>query len=147
MKYTFNGSEFMNRGAGYGEWERTNLSLYDRLGGKNGIQSVVELFYGKIKDDSNVSHYFRNIDYSKLMEHQTVFLSFATGGPDYYTGRSLTQSHEHLKITPAHFDDVLGHLSDSPIESGVTGSDIVQVLALLLPLKSRITLDNKKPSV
>ena len=29
-----------------------NLSLYDRLGGKNGIQSAVELFYGKIKDDS-----------------------------------------------------------------------------------------------
>lgn len=121
-----------------------NISLYDRLGGKNGIQLAVELFYGKIKDDSRISHYFRNIDYAKLMEHQTVFLSFATGGPDYYTGRSLTQSHEHLKITSAHFDDVLGHLADSLIESGVTGRDIVQVLALLLPLKARMTLDSNK---
>ncbi|SFA77275.1 hemoglobin [Cohnella sp. OV330] len=122
-------------------------SLYDRLGGKTGIHSVVERFYGKIQEDSKVSHYFRNIDYAKLMEHQTVFLSFATGGPDYYAGKSLTQAHEHLKITPAHFDDVLGHLSDALIESGVIGSDIVQVLALLLPLKSRMTRDPMKPSV
>ncbi len=121
-----------------------NISLYDRLGGKSGIQSAVELFYEKIKDDPRVSHYFRNIDFAKLMEHQTVFLSFATGGPDYYTGRSLTQSHEHLNITSEHFDDVLGHLTDSLIESGVTGSDVVQVLALLLPLKARLTRDAKK---
>jgi hemoglobin len=121
-----------------------NLSLYDLLGGKNGIQSVVELFYGKIKDDSRVSHYFRNIDFAKLMEHQTIFLSFATGGPDYYTGKSLTQSHEHLNITSAHFDDVLGHLTDSLIELGVTGRDIVHVLALLLPLKAQMIRDPKE---
>ena len=59
----------------------------------------------------------------------------------------MTQSHEHLKITSAHFDDVLGHLTDSLIELSVTGRDIVQVLAMLLPLKARITLDIKKPSV
>lgn len=121
-----------------------NISLYDRLGGKSGIQSAVELFYGKIKDDPRVSHYFRNIDYAKLMEHQTVFLSFATGGPEYYTGRSLTQSHEHLNITSEHFDAVLGHLTDSLVESGVAGSDVVQVLSLLLPLKARLTRDAKK---
>jgi hemoglobin len=118
--------------------------LYDRLGGKNGIQSVVELFYGKIKDDSRVSHYFRHIDFAKLMEHQTIFLSFASGGPNYYTGKSLTQSHEHLNITSAHFDDVLGHLTDSLIELRVTGRDIVQVLSLLLPLRAQIIKDPKE---
>ncbi|RED58015.1 group I truncated hemoglobin [Cohnella lupini] len=122
-----------------------NISLlYDRLGGRSGIQSAVELFYAKVKDDPRVSHYFRNIDFAKLMEHQTVFLSFATGGPDYYTGKSLKQSHEHLNITSAHFDDVLGHLTDSLVESGVTGSDVVQVLALLLPLKARLIQEPKK---
>lgn len=121
-----------------------NISLYDRLGGKNGLQSAVKLFYGKIKDDPSVSHYFRNIDFVKLMEHQTVFLSFATGGPDYYTGKSLRQSHEHLNITSAHFDVVLGHLTDSLVELGVAGSDVVQVLSLLLPLKARLTQDIKK---
>lgn len=121
-----------------------NLSLYDRLGGKNGIQSAVKLFYDKIKDDSRVSHYFQNIDFAKLMEHQTIFLSFASGGPNYYTSKSLTQSHEHLNITSAHFDDVLGHLTDSLIELSVTGRDIVQVLAMLLPLKAQMIKDPKE---
>lgn len=121
-----------------------NLSLYDRLGGKNGIQSAVELFYDKIKDDSRVSHYFQHVDFTKLMEHQTIFLSFASGGPNYYTGKSLTQSHEHLNITSAHFDEVLGHLTDSLIELRVTGRDIVQVLALLLPLRAQIIKDPKE---
>ncbi|MGO4273337.1 group 1 truncated hemoglobin [Paenibacillus sp. TAF58] len=119
-------------------------SLYDRLGGKNGIQSAVKLFYDKVKDDSSLSHYFQNINFAKLMEHQTIFLSFATGGPNYYTGKSLTQSHEHLNITSAHFDDVLGHLTDSLIELSVAGRDIVQVLALLLPLKAQLVKDPKE---
>jgi hemoglobin len=82
--------------------------------------------------------YFKNTDMAKLAEHQTVFVSFATGGPDYYTGHSLTQAHDRLNITPEHFDRVIQHLVDSMLEEGVEAADIDAVSAKLLPLKSRI---------
>ncbi|UUZ91945.1 group 1 truncated hemoglobin [Paenibacillus sp. P25] len=118
--------------------EGTEQSLYRRLGGHEGIAQVVQTFYKKVLDDPEVNGYFRHTDMAKLAEHQTVFVSFAAGGPDYYTGPSLTQSHEKLNITSAHFDQVVGHLVDSMREQGVAAADIEAVAAKLLPLKSCI---------
>lgn len=118
--------------------EAAETTLYQRLGGHEGIAAVVRIFYKRVLEDHAVRAYFNNTDMEKLMEHQTVFVSFATGGPDFYTGQSLTQSHEGLNIASEHFDAVIGHLGESLKEGGVSQEDAGQVLSRLLPLKSRI---------
>ena len=67
-------------------------TLYERLGGEAyGIGLVVERFYRRVQTDAELEPYFGGIDIVKLIEHQRIFISFATGGPDYYAARSLTQ--------------------------------------------------------
>ena len=57
------------------------LSLYERLGGVYSIATVVYLV--------------------------TEMVCWATGGPQSYTGRSMRDVHQHLKITAAEWDAFL----------------------------------------
>ncbi|WP_248928502.1 group I truncated hemoglobin [Paenibacillus hamazuiensis] len=122
--------------------EAEDQNLYQRLGGHEGIRQVVQTFYKKVLEDKDIQPYFKNTDMAKLSEHQTIFVSFAVGGPDYYTGPSLTQAHEKLNITSEHFDKVIRHLADSMREEGIEAADVDAVAAKLLPLKSAIVRHN-----
>lgn len=68
-------------------------SLYERLGGEEGIARVVDTFYDMVLADPRVAHFFANTDMAKQRRHQTLFLTFATGGPNKYTGRSMREAH------------------------------------------------------
>lgn len=116
-------------------------TLYERLGGKEAIAQVVASFYRKVQEDQEVSPYFRRTDMERLVEHQTVFVSFALGGPEYYSGQSLTQAHEGLRIAKPHFHAVLCHLGGALREASVGEADIEAVLAKLRRLESRICGD------
>ncbi|OXM85426.1 group I truncated hemoglobin [Paenibacillus rigui] len=118
--------------------EADEQNLYQRLGGQEGVREIVRIFYEKVLGDPNVNSYFKNTDMAKLAEHQTVFISFAVGGPEYYTGQSLTQAHEALNIASGHFDQVVKYLVESLLEAGVAITDIDAVAAKLVPLKSCI---------
>ena len=103
------------------------MSLFERIGGAPAIAASVELFYVKQVADEKVKGFFHHIDLEKLKAHQRDFLTMAFGGPDHYTGRSLTDSHKFLFISDWHFDSVKKNLLDTLAELKVAKALINEV--------------------
>lgn len=58
-------------------------------------------------------------------------MTFATGGPEAYTGRSMRDSHRGRGIQDPDFDRVAGHVVTTMKELGVSEDLIKEVVALL----------------
>jgi hemoglobin len=80
-------------------------SLYARLGGVYAIAVVVDDFIDRIMNDPRLNanplvdaahHRVTPPGFKYLV---TEMVCWATGGPQRYTGRSMRDSHAHLKIT------------------------------------------------
>src|ERR671930_1209824 len=85
-------------------------TLYERLGGVYAIAAVVDDFINRIMDNPRLNanpkvdeahHRVSRAGFKYLV---TEMVCWASGGPQRYTGRSMSDSHRHLKITPAEWD-------------------------------------------
>ena len=81
-------------------------SLYERLGGVYAIASVVDDFIDRIMIDPRlnanplVDEAHHRVSPSGFKYLVTEMSCWATGGPQQYSGKSMHDSHAHLKITP-----------------------------------------------
>lgn len=64
-------------------------ALYEKLGGQQAIDQVVDDFYKRVLADDTINHFFAHTDMEKQRRHQTAFISYALGGANQYTGRSM----------------------------------------------------------
>lgn len=111
-------------------------TLYERLGGADAINGVVEGMYSKIFVDPELIDFFRKTDHEKQKSMQKEFLTYATGGSDTYTGKSMKDVHQGRGITVKDFMGVAGHVITAMKELSVPQELIDEVVALLLTLKN-----------
>ncbi len=116
----------------------TEKSLYEQLGGSGNLESVVKHFYERILSDDELRPIFDDVDLKQLRKHQASFISFALGGPNQYTGRSMRSAHEGLKITEGQFFAVAGHLIDTLVSFNVPAETTDQVIEEISKLKGDI---------
>lgn len=114
------------------------MSLFEKLGGEKGIEKVVEVFYEKVLNDESVNQFFKETDMEKQKRHQTLFISWVTGGPNQYTGNSMEKAHEGMNLQEEHFSAIANHLSNSLRELNVSEADIDGVITKLLEMKEAI---------
>jgi hemoglobin len=91
-------------------------SLYDRLGGVYSIATVVDDLIDRVMADPRlnanplVDEAHHRVPPAGFKYLVTEMVCWAAGGPQQYTGRSMADSHSHLKITgkewEAFMDDV-----------------------------------------
>jgi hemoglobin len=80
-------------------------SLYERLGGVYSIAVVVDDFIDRIMADPRLNANPRVNEAHHRVSSQgfkylvTEMMCWATGGPQKYSGRSMYDSHHHLRIT------------------------------------------------
>lgn len=85
-------------------------SLYERLGGVYAIAVVVDDFIDRVMADPRlnanpaVDEAHHKVPPAGFKYLVTEMVCWATGGPQRYTGRSMADSHRHLKITPPEWD-------------------------------------------
>ncbi|MCD9024086.1 group I truncated hemoglobin [Cohnella silvisoli] len=113
-------------------------SLYAKFGGAEGLAPVVDEFYKRVLGDETVNHFFKHTDLDQLRRHQTHFLSFALGGPNQYTGRSMEKAHQGLNLQGEHFQAIAKHLQGTLEHFNVSKEDIAKVFELIVPLESSI---------
>ncbi len=82
--------------------------------------------------------FFRDVNMARLKGHQFAFLSQALGGPQEYSGATMSRAHARLRIEQRHFDAVAGHLVETLRELGVGEEIIGEVVAAVTPLASQI---------
>ncbi|MGH3596821.1 MAG: group I truncated hemoglobin, partial [Mycobacterium sp.] len=59
--------------------------IYDRIGGHEALEVVVEDFYSRVLADDQLSSFFAGTNMNRLKGKQAEFLAAALGGPEPYT--------------------------------------------------------------
>ncbi|WP_281883597.1 group 1 truncated hemoglobin [Paenibacillus sp. YYML68] len=113
-------------------------TMFEKLGGSDAIQKVVDSFYQKVLADDTVNGFFKHTDMEKQRRHQAAFIGFALGSTAAYTGKSMAKAHEGMNLQPEHFHAIAGHLKSTLEEFGVDESDIAEVLSKIGGLRDDI---------
>lgn len=121
--------------------EENSTTIYDRIGGAEGISGLVDEFYEKIIADEVLKSYFKNASVGKIMNMQREFFSAATGGPSTYSGRPLKEVHKHMGISKYEFDRYVAHLVDTLKTRGISDEDSREVVAKINIYADDITND------
>lgn len=118
-------------------------TLYQRLGGAEGIDALVDDIVAAHMENPVISVRFRPYleDPERLGElkaHLRAFLAEGSGGPARYEGRSMPEAHRGMNISVAEYmaavDDIMAVLDDH----GVEESARKDVLAISYALKEEI---------
>ncbi len=124
------------------------MSLYERLGGQEGLDTAVDIFYRKVLVDDRISHFFDDIDMDVQGAKQKAFLTMVTGGPANYTGKDMRDGHTHLVkrgLNDGHVDAVIELLSETLREVGASDDDIKTVVAVCEASRDDILNRDSKP--
>ncbi|WP_247007710.1 truncated hemoglobin [Halorientalis litorea] len=88
-------------------------TLYDRLGGREGIRAVVDDFYDRLVADDDLGPFFADADVDSLRRTQTDFLCEAAGGPETYDAAPVRAAHLDVPFEPADIQRAVEHLYES----------------------------------
>lgn len=113
-------------------------SLYEQLGEREGIATIVEdMLYG-ILDDTRINEDFRGVDIPDLHGHLTDQLCELSGGPCTYTGRSMRESHAELEVTDTEFNALAEQLIYAMEKNDVPTTAQNRLIKRLVPLYPEI---------
>ncbi|KAF0824260.1 Cyanoglobin [Cytobacillus firmus] len=122
-----------------GEINIAEQTLYEKAGGGESIEKVVDYFYEElVLKDPTVNQFFEHTDMVKQKRHQSKFISYALGGPNQYSGNSMAKAHQGMNLQPEHFDVIARHLHDALAHFGVSERDIDEALTRVAALRDDI---------
>ncbi len=116
-------------------------SLYERLGGYEGITTVVNEFISRLKADSQLGRFWKNRgDDGIARENQLLidFLCSNAGGSMYYTGRNMKTAHKGMKISESDWSILIGHCAATMEAVEASQKECDEVVAFLSSFKSEI---------
>jgi hemoglobin len=116
----------------------TQKSLYERLGGYDGIAAFANNLLGRLRGDAQLGRFWENRgDDGIAREEQLLidYLCFNAGGPVYYTGRDMKTSHVGMKISESDWSVFLGHAGDTMKALEVPQQECDDVVTFVLSLK------------
>jgi hemoglobin len=118
-------------------------SLYQRLGGRSGIEAIVDDLVLMHLENPAIQARFRPYlespdKVAQVKKHTCDFLDAGSGGPATYAGRSMREAHRGMNISATEYmaavDDILSTLRKHRIDEQ-TQKD---VLAIAYSLKGEI---------
>ena len=116
-------------------------SLYERLGGYDGITAFASDLLPRLQGDSQLGRFWQNRgDDGIAREKQLLidYLSSSAGGPMYYTGRDMKTSHAGMKISASDWSRFLEHAGATLKTLQVPQQECDDVVAFVLSLKDDI---------
>lgn len=117
------------------------MSLYDDLGGAKALDPVVDSFYKKVLADDRVNGFFDTTDMDGQAKKQKAFLSFAFGGPNNYSGKSMKDGHAPLVergLNDSHVDAIIELLGATLKEFDVPDEKIGEVAAVAESVRDQV---------
>jgi hemoglobin len=113
-------------------------SLYERLGGEEGISAVVDDFAQNVLADARINKKFAKSDAPRLLTNLKAFVCFATGGPCQYTGLDMKTSHKNMGVTAGEFNALVEDLVKSLDKFRVPAKEKNELLGALAALRKDI---------
>lgn len=114
-------------------------TLYERLGGKDGIQRLVTDIVDNHYRNPLIRTRFEQVkDRAALERHSAEFLSAGSGGPAAYSGRDLVSAHKGMNVSEqeliAAIDDIVAAMTKNKLDQSVQN----EVVAILYSLKGDV---------
>ena len=113
-------------------------TLYERLGKKEAITAIVEVFVGNVSADSRINHFFSKTNLSHLKLMLVDQICEAAGGPCKYTGKNMKAAHQGLNIGGADFAAWVDAWVKALAQTKVSGKEKGEILAILAPMQKDI---------
>ena len=123
-------------------------SLYNRLGGVYSIATVVDDFIDRIMVDPRlnanpqVDEAHHRVPPAGFKYLVTEMVCWATGGPQKYTGKSMFDSHAHLKITSREWEAFLDDFQQTLNKFAVPADEQAELKAIVNSTRSDIVVDS-----
>ncbi len=121
---------------------KMEATLYERLGGYNGISAVVDSVFERLLSDQRFTKYFGSRlsedSGNRLRQLQKLMVCQATGGPCFYLGRDMKTVHKGMGIDEADWQAFVVHLKGVLTSFKVPDADQKAVLEILNGAKSDI---------
>jgi hemoglobin len=116
-------------------------NLYKRLGGREGIATVVADFVGNMAADPRVNARFKDMkgpDIEKLKSHLSDQICDATGGPCSYIGRDMKTTHKGMRITEAEWNATVDNLNKALDKHKVPAKEKAELIGAIATMKGDI---------
>ena len=119
-------------------------SLYDRLGRRPGIDTVVHTFVGNIGRDKRINVRFMFVDMDVLQSQLTDQICAASGGPCVYSGRAMKPLHAPMHVRAAEFDAMGEDLIAALKANNVPERETQELLAIIVSTRADIVEPESK---
>ena len=116
-------------------------TLYERLSSYDGITRFVDDLMPRVQSDSQLGRFYKNRGDDGLKREKQLLIDYLclnAGGPIYYTGRDMKQTHVGMKISESEWSALLGHAGDTMSALNVPQQECDDVVAFVLSLKNDI---------
>jgi hemoglobin len=116
-------------------------SLYQRLGGYDGIISVVDMLLPRLAGDQKLGRFWAHRGSDGIARERQLlidFLAHAAGGPTYYTGRDMKLSHVGMRIDAEDWRVFIGHVEATLDAAHCPAPERADVLGFLGSLRADI---------
>lgn len=113
-------------------------TLYERLGGENGIHALATTIFDKHTSNPVISNRYVNSDRDHVTRLVTEFIGAGTGGPQAYTGRDMLATHRGMNVSEEEFVAVLDDIVEALNEHGVGRREQEELLMISWSLKPEI---------
>ena len=113
-------------------------TLYERLGGYDGITGFVNNLLPRLQSDSQLGRFWKNRGEDGVAREKQLLIDYLcanAGGPIYYTGRDMKLSHEGMRISESDWSVFLSHAGDTMEALSVPKQECDDVVAFVLSLK------------
>jgi hemoglobin len=123
-------------------------SLYDRLGGVYSIATVVDDFIDRVMTDPRlnanplVDEAHHRVPPAGFKYLVTEMVCSATGGPQKYAGKSMAESHSHLKITSKEWEAFLDDFQQTLDKFVVPTAEQAELKAIVNSTRADIVIDS-----
>lgn len=133
------------------------LSLFDRLGGEQGIAAIVDDFTPRVLQDPRVNWQRKGVkqggifrrdrtvawnptpeNVAILKKHLIQFLALATGGPAEYDGSEMKSVHASMRIGNPEFDAAIGDIKASLDKLQIPNKEQKELLAIIESTRPQI---------
>jgi hemoglobin len=116
-------------------------SLYERLGGYDGITVFANDLLPRLQSDPQLGRFWKNRGDDGIAREKQLLIDYlcsCSGGPMYYTGRDMKLSHVGMKISEADWSIFLRHAGATMNALKVPKQECDEIGAFVQSLKADI---------
>src|SRR4051812_2261382 len=138
--------------------QEAQKSLYDRLGGEEGVKTIVDDFVNRALEDPIVNWERKgvkrggmtlkrgqsvewkrdNASVEQLKKHIAQLIALKTGGPSFYDGKDMKGAHAGMHITNSEFDAAVGDLKATLDNKKVADKEERELLAIIESTRAQV---------